>query len=248
MPSFNDHHSNNIIKALVCGDSGGGKTGLLATLANGGYNVRILDFDNGLDVLGAYLTDEGKKRVFYETFKINDKTAPDRAFDMIKKWKTSSEDLGDVSKTTSKDVIVLDSLSFYGQACIRAVCAMNGKDYDKVASFDRSYWGTAMKGCERVISYLTSTEVPFNVIINTHVKFQENDQGVMKAYPNVIGSALAPIIGRYFNNIWRIDVKGDKRMIRTTSDSYMALKSSKPTVLKPEEEFDLAKLFDKILG
>jgi AAA domain len=36
---------------LLIGDSGSGKTGALASLAQAGFNLRILDLDNGLDIL-----------------------------------------------------------------------------------------------------------------------------------------------------------------------------------------------------
>lgn len=249
MPNINDHHSNNIVKALICGDSGSGKTGALATLANGGYNVRVIDFDNGLDVIKSYLTKEGSARVTYQTFNPATRGATDAAYKQMVHWKTPSEDLGPITSWTSKDVIVLDSLSFYGQAEMRAVVAANGKDYDKTNSFDQAWWGVAMKGVERVINLLASVDTPCNVIVNTHLKWQENDQGLLKAYPNSLGKAFSPIIGRYFNNMWRIDVKPNgQRVVRTSADNFMALKSSHPTKLKPEEEFDLAKLFDKLLS
>lgn len=249
MPSFNDHHSNNIVKALICGDSGSGKTGSLATLANGGYNVRVVDFDNGLDVLKAYLTKEGSQRVTYKTYDIADRTSPDAAFKLMQHWKTPEEDLGATTTWGPKDVLVLDSLSFFGQSAIRAVVSANGKDYDKTNSFDQSYWGVAMKSVEQVVNYLTSPKVGCNVIVFTHLKWQENDQGMLKAYPNTLGKAFSPVVGRYFNNLWRLDVKPNgTRVIRTAADNYMSLKSSRPDKVKPEEEFDLSKMFDKLLA
>jgi Tfp pilus assembly pilus retraction ATPase PilT len=51
MPSMLDHESNELVKILVAADSGSGKTGSLASLVDAGFNLRILDFDNGLSVL-----------------------------------------------------------------------------------------------------------------------------------------------------------------------------------------------------
>src|SRR5258705_13905982 len=56
MPSLANPQSNEFTKHLVEGDSGTGKTGSLASLVSAGYSLRILDFDNGLDVLKAYIT------------------------------------------------------------------------------------------------------------------------------------------------------------------------------------------------
>lgn len=46
-----DHKSKRLTKLLLCGDSGTGKTGSLVSLAEAGYNLRILDLDNGLDIV-----------------------------------------------------------------------------------------------------------------------------------------------------------------------------------------------------
>lgn len=56
MPPLSQHHSAQTTKLLLIGDSGSGKTGALASLAAAGYNLRIIDFDNGIDVLKNYLT------------------------------------------------------------------------------------------------------------------------------------------------------------------------------------------------
>ena len=50
MASIKNHTSVDVTKLLLVGDSGSGKTASLATLANAGYKLRILDYDNGLDL------------------------------------------------------------------------------------------------------------------------------------------------------------------------------------------------------
>ena len=57
MPPISAHQSNNTTKLLFVGDSGAGKTGALASLAAAGYKLRIVDTDNGLDVLRSYATE-----------------------------------------------------------------------------------------------------------------------------------------------------------------------------------------------
>ena len=51
MPSLRNHQSVQFTKMLLIGDSGTGKTGSLVSLVKAGYKVRILDMDNGLDIL-----------------------------------------------------------------------------------------------------------------------------------------------------------------------------------------------------
>lgn len=56
MPNIAQHQSSRTTKLLLIGDSGSGKTGALASLAQAGYKLRIIDLDNGLDVLRNLLT------------------------------------------------------------------------------------------------------------------------------------------------------------------------------------------------
>ena len=51
MPSLANHQSNQFTKLLLIGDAKSGKTGSLVSLVKAGYKLRILDFDNLLDIL-----------------------------------------------------------------------------------------------------------------------------------------------------------------------------------------------------
>src|SRR6266478_131479 len=57
MPLIRDHPSSSTTKLLLIGHSSSGKTGSLASLPPAGFNLRIIDLDNGLDILKSYLTD-----------------------------------------------------------------------------------------------------------------------------------------------------------------------------------------------
>jgi hypothetical protein len=74
----------------------------------------------------------------------------------------------------------------------------------------------------------------------------------MKAYPEVVGRALALNVGRLFNNIWRLAVKRvvkeEARVLLTQADSFMTLKCSAPTVIETEEPLDLADIFNRMKG
>ena len=50
MPNLSKHQSSEFTKLLLMGDSKSGKTGALASLVLAGYKLRILDFDNGLEI------------------------------------------------------------------------------------------------------------------------------------------------------------------------------------------------------
>ena len=63
MPPLSKHQSGCATKMLLLGDSGAGKTGALASLAQAGYNLRILDLDSGVDVLRNLLGDNAAANV-----------------------------------------------------------------------------------------------------------------------------------------------------------------------------------------
>src|SRR5947207_14204487 len=79
MTNLANHHSSHIVKLLYIGDSGTGKTGSLTSLVKGGYKLRILDCDNGLDVLVQFIMRDCPdkiKNVDYETRRDKFKASP----------------------------------------------------------------------------------------------------------------------------------------------------------------------------
>jgi len=70
MANISQHKSTSVTKLLLVGDSGSGKTSALASLANAGKKLRILDYDDGLDILSEYLTPEAVSRVSYITLSL----------------------------------------------------------------------------------------------------------------------------------------------------------------------------------
>ena len=51
MTKLSLHQSTKFTKLLLVGDSGSGKTGAIVSLIAAGYKVRILDLDNGIDII-----------------------------------------------------------------------------------------------------------------------------------------------------------------------------------------------------
>jgi len=250
MPSYNKHGVTSRVKLLLTGDSGSGKTTLLSSLANNGYNLRILDFDGGLDILGDYLTKEGTANTYYETLRdtMSKALAFPKALRLIDNWKTEEEDFGPISNWTDKDVLVIDSLTFMANSCMRSVLQQENKKFTDQPAIH--HWGAAGRGVEAVIQYITSDEVKCNVVVTTHVQYVEDAAGGKKAYPVVIGAKLPTIIGRYFNCLLRIDVKpskeGGTRTLRTVSDYKMDLKNTAPSIIEPDAEPNLNKIFEAI--
>lgn len=271
MPPLAKHQSTRVTKLLLIGDSGSAKTGSLASLAKAGYNLRILDFDNGLDVLVSLLKDDpdAMSRVIFETCTdklkgIGANVVPDgppkafsKALNLMTHWKVGKEgdpdyyDLGKVSSWGPQDVLVIDSLTFMGNAAMRFVLAANMRAPGTKRIQD---FGEAMGKIEDVLALLYSDEINCNVIITSHIKYTSDESGDenKKGYPNALGSKLSPVIGRYFNSILLTETIGTgasaKRVINTASKGIIECKHPCPLNMPPKFDVSvgLAEFFKRV--
>ena len=263
MATLSTKAKNDPLKLLLIGDSGTGKTGALASLANSGKELFILDLDNGTDILNFVVRDDCKKNVHIETLtdtgklvgggssqkiqKLNPQAFP-KALSLLQKWKDSEtgEDFGSVSSWGTNRVLVVDSLSFLGMAALDYVLAKNGRAGDQPHQGD---WGEAMRMLEQTLQIIYSTEVKCNVIMNSHITYQQVEgSGITKGLPMGLGSQLPPKIGRYFNMMLMSKSRGQgestKRVIVTKPESNVEVKC--PILSAPKElplETGLADIF-----
>ena len=147
MPSFLSHPNQKRVKLLLLGDPGAGKTGLMATLANKDYKVRILDLDNNLAILNAYLQEGKGGNVSYYSIPAKDPDSWKKSIGITTKWTLPDEDLGDLTTWDSNTVLVVDSATFWNDTCMSQVLKENGISDDK-AGFDQSMWGVMNKRFE----------------------------------------------------------------------------------------------------
>jgi hypothetical protein len=250
MANISKHKSTSVTKLLLCGDSGSGKTSALASLANAGKKLRILDYDDGLDILPEFLKPEAVNNVSYVTLRDSLAQADSfrRGARLLSHWKDGDEDLGHVKEWGEDTVLVIDSLTLMGEAALRAALVFNNKKPTEQAS--QPEWGAAARDVQNIIQYITGDEVKCNVVVTTHMQYMEGDMGVSKAYPTSVGSKLSTKIGRYFNCVCRIDTrsssKGTERTLRTMSDHKMDLKVTSPSLIEPNIQLDLNELFNSI--
>jgi hypothetical protein len=272
MPALSDHQSNQTTKLLLIGDSGMGKTGALASLARAGYNLYIVDYDNGLDILANVLRNEPEAlaRVQFET--ITDKTRISNGV-MIPEGKAWSNGLRQIDKFLNgpckgpRDVFVLDSLNFAGRAAIRFVLSLNGRITD-VPRWDDYYTAQGLQ--DRLLAALYSDSVGCNVVVLSHVReiakthtevdskgraITVEEEGSRKGYAETgTGKALSPAVGRYFNALLLADIEGSgpnaRRLIRTVPHGNIGLKNSSPTKVKPSYPLTtgLAEYFAEVRG
>lgn len=272
MPKLGDHQSKTTTKMLFVGDSGAGKTGALASLAAAGYNLRILDMDNGLDVLNNLLTDpnsqyfkqdpKAAERVDFVT--VTDKmknvngrlvpataTAWTRAVKLLMDWTDGEQKLGPITTWGQKDILVIDSLTMLSTAALNMILSMNGRLGQRPHQSD---WGDGQQLVEGLLQMLYDEGVQCNVIVCCHITFIGEDGGPIRGYPNTLGKALPPKVGRYFNTALMARTVGQgtmqKRKILTNTSGVIELKNTAP--LRVQAEYDLAdglaKYFEAVRG
>ncbi len=242
MPSLSNHQSNEFTKLLIEGDSGSGKTGALTSLVKAGYKLRILDFDNGLDVLKGFVQHECPDMVGTVEFRtLRDKrkataTGPEidgtpRAFidaiKMLDRWKYDDIDLGPPAGWGPDAILVVDSLTMLSDACFDWRTPLtprgSGGNYDK-----RATYFDAQKAIEDVLALLTSESFRTNVIVISHIKYMDMPDGTKKGFPTAVGSALSPTIPRYFNSVALCETTGGKRTLKTVPTATIDLKNPRP--------------------
>lgn len=259
MPALTNHSSEKIVKMLLLGESGAGKTGLLGTLPPAGYRLFIADFDNGLDILRdpKVLAPEFHDKVFFKTFYDKSAIAAGRmtpqanGFSDFTKamgdWTEDGKSLGGIYTWTENDVFVIDSLTFLGNMIMNYVLQLAGRAGQKPQLQD---FGAAVDTQESVIETLYNPAVRCNVIVTSHIQRQEDASmgGIQKGFPSAIGKKLPPKIGRYFNSVIQIRKSGMganvKRELYTSATTDIDLKVSKPSLIPPVLAPDLAKLFE----
>lgn len=258
MTSLADHTSGEYTKALYIGDSGTGKTGSLVSLVEAGYKLRILDMDNNLDTLKAFVKrqcPDKMNNVDYETRRDKYKTTaqgpvidgqPKAYVDAMKLLDKWSDDT--IPKDWGKEtILVIDSLTRLSDAAFAWAVGMNPG-----AKEPRTWYGVAQNSIENVLSMLTSAEFKTNVIVISHIDMRERPDGTFKGYPNSIGAKLGPIIPTYFPTLVQAETSGSgasaKRQIKTLPTTMLDLKNPAPFTMQPTLplETGLATLFQTL--
>ena len=247
MPSLSQHQSNKYTKMLLEGDSGSGKTGALTSLVAVGYQLRILDMDNGLESLKQFTAKEcpaNLESVEFRTLRDKYKASVAgpiidgqpkafvEALKMLSKWKYNDVDLGQPSEWGPKAILVVDSLTFLSDAAFAWAKGINGTAKDP-----RQWYGQAQDAIEKVLALLTSPNFETNVIVISHIKYVSSMDGTTKGYPTSVGSALSPVIPRYFNSVALCLTKGGRRTLQTAATAMIDLKNPKP--FEMEKEYSL---------
>lgn len=268
MPALSAHKSASIVKLLLIGDSGAGKTGSLTSLVKAGYKLRVLDFDNGLDPLATYSKRQAPDKLANVEFRtLRDKRKGSQmgaildgipsafadALKMLDKWEYTHDgtavSLGSPATWGPDCVLVIDSLTMMARAAYNWQDALNPAAKDK-----RQIFYAAQQAIENTIALLTSESFNTNVIVIAHIDYQTRDDGTMKGFPTAVGSALGPKIPAYFNSMAMLKTSGTgqtlKREVHTLSTAMIDLKNPASFTMPSALPIDtaLADFFQKVKG
>lgn len=236
MPSAADFIAKKLIKLLYIGDSGSGKSGSLASLVAAGYKIRMIDMDVGIETLIAYAKHTCPDKlgnIEYVSLRDKRKAMPNgavvlpgsaKAFVGALKFLDKWEDGSIPAEWGPDHILVLDSLSTLGSAAFEWAKGMNPGSKDP-----RQWYGAGMQQIEAVLSLLTDESFNTNVIVISHVKYVEDENTPRKGYANALGTALGPVIPRYFNTMIQAESEGfgkfTKRTIKTVPSGIVDLKN-----------------------
>lgn len=269
MPKIAEHQSAQTTKGLLLGNPGSGKTGALCSLAHAGYNLRILDYDNGADIIRSLLLDPGSPysresadRVEFVTMSEpkrklpNGRLVPGKAevwtktLDMLQDWTDGEIKHGHVDTWSTRDVLVFDSMSALSVGAMRHQLSMNGRLGQRPWESD---WGEAQDLVRSLVEMVMDSSIKCNVLFLCHLKAIDVS-GIAKNFPNTLGKALPQEIGRYFNTALFVEVSGSgasaKRKISTQPRGIIDLKNTAPFRVKPEYDIThgLAEYFAAVRG
>jgi hypothetical protein len=259
MPSLSDHSASPLVKMMLIGNSGAGKTGALTSLVRAGYRVRILDLDSGLDALVNHVKQECPERlasIDYMSFRDAWKIGPagptvvgaPKAFTGAVKALDKWEDGSEPATWGAETVLVIDSLTNLGRAAFAWAKQMN-----PTAKEPRQWYFAAQDAMENVISSATADDFRTNLIVMSHIDLVTLPDGSTQGFATAIGKALGPKLPRYFNTLVALETKGQgkavQRVLRTLPTALLGtLKNPAPMRIEAEYPIStgLADLFLKL--
>ncbi len=282
------------IKAFLVGKQGHGKTGAMACLVAMGYKLRILDFDNGSDILKNLLTNPyypyhkymidnkiplkgaiSVCKISEQMVKKIEKIGTDektryspkdakgftKVVDMLENWTDGDLKFGPIESWDNNCILSIDTLGTLADLAYFHIQLLNGRLGARQEGFDyQRDVGGAQGILKNLMQKLFSPLINSNVLINAHITYVDESKGSYErpnlesisdpiGYPQAIGRALSPVIGKWFNNVLIIEQTGsgitEKHEILTTPNKNIAAKNSLPGLLKSRYpiETGLAEIF-----
>lgn len=256
-----------LIRALNIGDSGGGKTGALASLAGAGYHLYIMDYDNNIGVLKTIVREKfptAASRITYET--IRDTLTMTGSKPMVKAPPTAFKRAGKLLGEWNadgfgpNDILCLDTLWSMSNAAFNEATFSNGRLNQRPQLTDYGWMADSIMGFVQMI-----TTLKCHIVVNTHIRYlggadagdedaKPQDTLPFRGLPSAKGQQISNDLTKLFNTQLVTMVKGigpaSKRVISTQPQGLVSAKTCSPFTVKAEYplESGLAQLFEDILG
>ena len=212
------------VKALAIGYPKTGKTGSLASLANAGYKIGILDFDRNIDPLMEFVDPVHQDNVSVISFEeqlapkkftrgkltieklvpIGTPEAFAKSLRVLNNWKDEETDWGPVKEWGPDHIIVLDSLTSMGEAAMWRILHMNNRLGGGPRKND---WGSAQNEQAGLIEMLKVLKC--HVIVMAHLKLIEprflddlTDDSTMEDVASEVRKAMEAATGLVPTRLW----------------------------------------------
>lgn len=206
--NITEHPSKTSTKLLLIGDSSSGKTGALACLAARGYKVRLIDLDDGAEILRDYMTNpaspylkfnpKSAENLDYITLidpmqNYGGKLVPAKAtawqktIELLLEWKYKDSggnyiDLGKSQNWGEDHVIVIDSLTKLAENALNFHLMLNGALGPKARTQNeaRRDIGAAQNLIRDLLTLLFGPSFKCNIIVNSHITMVSDIGGAPK--------------------------------------------------------------------
>lgn len=247
MPTTDELKLSPFPSILIVGDAGTRKTWLAGQFPK----PYFFDFDKGMATL------RGTPGITYDTFK--DAPEGSKVFDPAKGiyewgrgWPAFIKKLNEIGATLDDGkcpykTLVPDSLTMMGNLALNYVlreAKANGR-YKSGDPVDQGLWGQQSRLLETTMDQLTAWDIVR--IVTAHVQRDTNTitQNIEKL-PLTTGK-FAGKVGAYFDEVWYIEAKADKLVIKTKHNAQM--RQAKSRYFVPDEsELDFVKLQKVLFG
>jgi hypothetical protein len=252
---LSDYSPTDRIIAAVLGDSGAGKTFFAGTAPNPAF----LDVDQNIGTLKSKKFREAFPEIDVGSIRLAQPINPvnkDGMFTSTHAFFDAVEQLNDWAEDPSISTIVIDSLTSLSHLAQQHALELNARErrsetWSK-AQVHKAYlmtiqdFGAEMSLIEQVLAHLRNW--PKHILVLCHTRPEYNSAGGLVAVdPLITGSAARKSFGRWFNEVWYLDVRGlrDRRKRVMVTESDHLIKGLKTTLGLPREIEDPS--FPKIL-
>jgi hypothetical protein len=239
MPKASEIKPADYVRAMIFSKSGAGKTELAATAPSPAF----ADYDNGMRTLinpgfAARHPEVDLDDIEYETFE--DETNEHGLFIKARGLIDSLSWLNEKLEDDSRKTLVFDTLTSMSVLAMNVGLELNAAIGDRGKSMTlanarkpggipflaptQADFGAEMGVVQQIFDKACSSKVKKHVIVLAHERETQDKQGmVVNREPLITGSRLRANLGRWFDEVWYLDVIGTgsdaERVLYTASDT-----------------------------